>query len=82
MYTQEVYDRGDAIAISWHIEDIRSILEQHEDYDPNNTLTDDECRQILAAFDKHHEGSMEAMWQDLDYHIDNFNEEKEKKDES
>lgn len=65
MFTQAEYDRGDAIAISWHIDDIKEI-------DPD--LTDDQAREILANFDNHHEGSMESMWEDLKYHIDEFKE--------
>lgn len=77
MFTQETYDRGDAIMFSWHIDDVKSVLEQAEDYDPNNTLTDEECREILRNFERHHDGSMIAMWEDLEYHVNEFKEEKE-----
>ena len=67
MFTKEEYERGDAIMISWHIDDIKGL---------DDSLTDDEAREILENFDRHHEGSMEAMWDDLKYHIDEFKREK------
>ena len=65
MFTQLEYDRGDAIAISWHIDDVKGL---------DSNLTDEEARQVLANFEKHHEGSMESMWADLQFHVDNFKE--------
>lgn len=67
MFTKEEYDNGDAIAISWHIDDVKGL---------DGTLTDEEAREILANFNKHHEGSMEQMWHDLQYHIDYYKENK------
>ncbi len=67
MFSKETYERGDAIAISWHIDDVKGL---------DSSLTDEQAREILARFEKHHEGSMEAMWWDLQFHIDNFKEEK------
>lgn len=66
MFTQEEYDRGDAIALSWHIQDVK-------EFDPE--LTDQQARQILANFADHHDGSMQAMWDDLQYHVQKFKEE-------
>lgn len=57
----------DSITITWNIEDVKSL---------DNTLTDDEARQVLQAFERHHDGSMDAMWQDLKYHLSEFNREK------
>lgn len=67
MFSKETYERGDAIAISWHIDDVK-------EFDPK--LTDDEAREILANFENHHEGSMESMWDDLQFHVNNFKENK------
>lgn len=64
MFTKAEYDRGDAIAISWHIDDVKSL---------DDSLTDEQAREILANFERHHEGSMEQMWDDLQYHINEFN---------
>lgn len=60
MFTQAEYDRGDAIAISWHIDDVKSL---------DDTLTDKQAREILANFERNHDGSMEQMWQDLQFHV-------------
>ena len=66
MFTQAEYDRGDAVAFSWHKDDFKKI-------DPD--LKDEQARQVLANFEKHHEGSQEAMWLDLEYHVDELNRE-------
>ena len=66
MFTQAEYDRGDAIAFSWHIDDVKYIDEN---------LTDEQAREILARFAKHHDGSQEQMVEDLAYHVDLFKEE-------
>lgn len=63
MFTKEEYERGDAVAFSWHIDDVKSF---------NNNLTDEQAREILANFEQHHEGSYESMWNDLEYHINEF----------
>lgn len=65
MFTQAEYDRGDAIAISWHIDDVKSL---------DDTLTNDQAREILASFERNHDGSMESMWNDLQYYLDKFRE--------
>lgn len=66
MFSKKEYDRGDAIAISWHIGDIQGL---------DDSLTDEQARTVLSNFERHHEGSMEAMWEDLKLHIDMFKEE-------
>lgn len=70
MFTKEEYERGDAVAFSWHIDDVKGL---------DSSLTDEEAREILANFDNHHEGSQEAMWYDLEYHINEFKEERNAK---
>lgn len=59
-------DLTNTISIIWSIDDIQMI-------DPS--ISDNDARVILHNFDNHHEGSMEAMWQDLEYHIDEFKRE-------
>lgn len=68
LFDREVYERGDAIAISFHIEDLQYI---------DDTLTDQEAREVLARFEKHHEGSDESLWEDIKLHIDMYREEQE-----
>lgn len=53
------------VTITWNVEDVKSL-------DP--TLRQDECREILQVFERHHEGSMEQMWLDLQYHVDEYKE--------
>lgn len=67
MFTQAEYDKGNAIAFSWHIKDVHGLDEN---------LTDDQARQILANFKEHHDGSMQAMWEDLRLHVDEFKRSK------
>lgn len=68
MFALEEYENGNAVAISWHIDDVKSL---------DDTLTDEQAREILANFERHHEGSMETMWEDLQYHVDNWKEEQD-----
>jgi hypothetical protein len=51
----------DKVTIVWQVEDVKSL---HPEF------TDEQCRETLARFEKHHEGSMDAMWSDLQYHAD------------
>lgn len=74
MFTKAEYENGDAIAISWHIDDVMSIEPRSGDL--KDALTEDEARQVLANFERHHEGSMESMWEDLKYHADLVREER------
>lgn len=64
-------EEADKISLVWSIEDVKSL---------DSTLTDEECREVLRNFERHHEGSMEQMWLDLRYHIDCLKEEKESED--
>lgn len=73
MFTMKEYEDGDAIAFSWHIEDVLSL---------DASLTVEQARVILANFNNHHEGSQDAMWADLQYHIDDFKVEQEIKEDS
>lgn len=68
MFTQAEYDRGDAIHIDWHIDDVKGLDE---------SLTDEQAREILANFQNHHEGSMQAAWEDLELHISMWREDQE-----
>ena len=61
MFSLDTYEKGNAIDISWHIDDVKSL---------DKTLTDGQAREVLANFNNHHESSMESMWDDLQYHID------------
>ena len=65
MFTQETYDRGDAIAFTWHIDDVKSI-------DP--ALTDEQAREVLKNFEEYHDGSHEAMWEDLKTNVQWYRE--------
>ncbi len=68
LFDKEVYEWGDAIAISFHIDDVKGL---------DDTLTDEQARDILSRFERHHEGSDEALWEDLKLHIDMWKEDQE-----
>lgn len=55
------------VAIVWSIEDVKELDE---------SLTDEQALEVLKNFENHHEGSMEQMWLDLQYHLDEFKSEK------
>ncbi len=63
MFTKEEYERGDAVAFSWHIDDVKGL---------DNGLTDEQAREILSNFERRHDGSQESMWEDLQLHVDMF----------
>ena len=60
------FDPKTQIAIIWSIEDVKSL---------DDTLTDEQAFEVLQNFEHHHEGSMEQMWHDLQYHVDEYKEE-------
>ena len=64
-YLQEQW-RKDKAVIVWQIEDVKSLDE---------TLSDQAASTILENFERNHDGSMEQMWLDLQYHIDEFKRE-------
>jgi hypothetical protein len=51
----------DEVVFKWVIEDVRWL---HPEFTP------EQCRETLARFDRHNEGSMEQMWRDLRLHAD------------
>lgn len=63
-------EREGKAVFEWNIEDVQSIDED---------ITDEQAVEILERFDHHHEGSMEAMWWDLEYHVGEYKEELEAK---
>lgn len=59
----ERYDPKRQIAIIWSIEDVQGL---------NSELSDEQAFEVLKRFEQHHEGSMEQMWYDLQYHVDEY----------
>jgi len=55
------FDDKKQIAIIWSIEDVKSL---------DDTLTDDQAFMVLQAFELNHDGSMLAMWEDLQLSLD------------
>ena len=51
----------DTISITWTIADVKSLDE---------SLTDDECRQVLAIAEKNHDASIGINWDVLETYID------------
>lgn len=51
------------IAFIWSIEDLQGL---------DDTLSDQDAWEILQRFESHHEGSMDSMWYDLSFHIDDY----------
>lgn len=65
MFTIDTYEKGDAIAFSWHIDDVKSI---------DSSLTDEQAREVLSNFNSYHDGSQEAMWEDLKINVNWYKE--------
>lgn len=57
------FDETKEIAIIWSIDDVLGL---------DDSLTDEQAFEVLKRFENHHEGSMEQMWWDLEYHLDEY----------
>lgn len=58
----------DSISLVWHIDDILSL---------DDSLTDDEAREILQAVEHGHDASIGVNWDTLEYYIDDFKRERD-----
>lgn len=67
-YAKSLEDEDNKIAITWHIDDVKSL---------DDSLSDEQAREVLHNFQRHHDGSMQAMWEDLQYHVDEFHREQQ-----
>lgn len=63
--------RENKAVIVWQIEDVQSL-------EGGEKLTDAQALEVIKAFEKHHDGSMESMWEDLKYHLENWKDEQTK----
>lgn len=63
------YDDKRQVAFIWSIEDVQGL-------EGGEKLTDEQAFEVLQAFEHHHEGSHDAMWDDLKFHLDYWKEEK------
>ena len=52
-FSRETIEKGDAIAVYWHIDDVKSL---------KNDLTDEQARQILATLKHRHDASIGVNW--------------------
>lgn len=55
------FDPTRQIAIVWDIDDVKGL---------DDSVSDAQAMEVLRNFERHHEGSMEQMWYDLQYHLD------------
>jgi hypothetical protein len=63
----------DHIAITWHIEDVKSADEQREDQTVP-PLTDEQCREVLQAVKAHHDATIGVNWEVIAFWIDQVRE--------
>lgn len=62
-------ESGDAIAVVWHIDDVKSMDEN---------LTDDEAREILERMYHKHDATIGISWDTIDAFIDMYKWDKKK----
>ena len=55
----KVYNK-DQISIVWHIDDVKSL---------DNSLTDEQCRQVLSLAKEYHDATQGINWDVLEYWI-------------
>jgi hypothetical protein len=61
--------KGDAINISWHIDDVKAL--GHESgFEDENELTDEECRDILTSIERKHDATIGINWDVIQVYID------------
>jgi len=58
-------DKDYKITISWNVEDVLSL---------DNTLTIDQCIEVLDMARDHHDGNYGISWDTLSYYIDEVKE--------
>lgn len=61
-------EQKNTVTITFHIDDVLGL--EPNSGDLKDALTDEEALEVLRNFERHHEGSMESMWVDLQYHAD------------
>jgi hypothetical protein len=60
-------EKGDAIAILWHINDVIDFA-AHKDVN----LSEDQAREVLANVRRSHDAEIGISWDVIDIHIDMF----------
>jgi hypothetical protein len=65
----------DWMASWWHIDDVA-----HQAEDQGETLTEDECREVLAMVMHKHDCNIGINWDVIDFWIDYVTAQREKKD--
>jgi len=60
----------DSISITWHIDDVRALCD--------GRITDEQCREVLAMADNHHDANIGINWDVLRVYIDAVLEEGDK----
>lgn len=55
------------IEVVWHIDDVKRL---------DNSLTDEQCREVLAAALDEHDATIGINWDVLQYHISKLRESK------
>ena len=61
-------EQKDKFIITWQVADVHGLLEDME----APKITDEQAVEVLKRFERHHEGSMEQMFLDLQYHLDEW----------
>lgn len=61
MFSQATMDKGDAIAIYWHIDDVKAV---------DNSLTDEQARIVLERLKNKHDATIGINWDTIDVVID------------
>ena len=62
--------KGDAIAVTWHIDDIQCRNDENDDCVGYKQLTDDEARGILLKMERYHDATIGINWDVIDVYLD------------
>jgi hypothetical protein len=75
----KVIEKGgdpDEIAFVWGVQDVMSIEPRSGEL--KDALTAEEAREVLHNFNEYHDGSQQAMWEDLQLNVDWYKEKSDK----
>lgn len=67
-------DDPNTIKISWHIDDVKGHAELME-----VEINDEEAREILSGIEADHDASIGVNWENIEYHIQEFVDERDSK---
>ena len=71
------YNSENSICLIWCIEDIKGAMKMRDD---KIDISDEECMDILWNMESNHDASFGITWDGIDYHLDEFIQDKKERE--